>query len=89
MMSKCLLPRDTQQCKYLPRLFMTSALCKYVDYSFRFVGMGIIHTAKRYIVDELHEKLVNRMTFEKGRDVTQREHQQVFSVTSCILFVEL
>lgn len=39
--------------------------------------MGIIHTAKRYIVDELHEKLVNRMEFEKQRDITEREKQQV------------
>lgn len=39
--------------------------------------MGIIHTAKRFIVEELHEKLVNRMTFERARDLTERENQQV------------
>ncbi|XP_037036644.1 nuclear factor NF-kappa-B p110 subunit isoform X3 [Bradysia coprophila] len=48
-------------------------------YTAVFVGMGIIHTAKRFIVEELHEKLVRRTTFEKGREITERENQQLLT----------
>lgn len=51
--------------------------------------MGIIHTAKRYIVEELHEKLVNRMTFKMARDITERENQQVCEVQRYIMFHSL
>lgn len=46
----------------------------------RFSGMGIIQAVKEKIVGELHEKLVKRMEFEKGRDVTERENQQVCNI---------
>lgn len=46
-------------------------------YSIRFLGMGIINTRKKEMIDELREKLEDRIKFEKGRDITEREYQQV------------
>lgn len=39
--------------------------------------MGIIHTAKKFIVDELHEKLLERNRFLSGRDATDLEKAKV------------
>lgn len=38
-----------------------------------FQGMGIIHTARRFIEDELFDKLVARTEFEYGRELNQLE----------------
>lgn len=43
----------------------------------RFQGMGIIHTAKKFIVDELYEKLLERSRFLSGRDATELERAKV------------
>lgn len=46
-------------------------------YLLRFPGMGVIQVVKRFVISEIHEKLVKRMELEKGRDITEREKQQV------------
>lgn len=45
------------------------------DYTGIFQGMGIIHTARSYIENELFQKLVHRKEFELGRDLTQLESE--------------
>lgn len=51
------------------------------EHGFRaeFPGMGIIHTAKKYIVDELHEKLMERhqMVHDRDRELTELEHERL------------
>ncbi|XP_031633420.1 nuclear factor NF-kappa-B p110 subunit-like isoform X2 [Contarinia nasturtii] len=42
-------------------------------YKATFQGMGIIHTARKHIEDELYDKLVGRAEFEKGCDLTKPE----------------
>lgn len=42
-----------------------------------FQGMGIIHTAKKYIADELLKKKVLERQIETGRELTHRENQQI------------
>lgn len=42
-------------------------------YNATFQGMGIIHTARRFIEDELYEKLVAKAEFEAGRKLTKYE----------------
>lgn len=39
--------------------------------------MGIIHTAKRYILDELYSKLQERNVFLNGRESTELENTKV------------
>lgn len=43
----------------------------------RFQGMGIIHTAKKFIIDELYEKLMEREAFLKSRSITELEKARV------------
>lgn len=42
-----------------------------------FQGMGIIHTAKKYIADELLKKKTLERQIELGRQLTHRENQQI------------
>lgn len=42
-------------------------------YKATFQGMGIIHTARRFIEDELYEKLVSKAKFEAGRELAKHE----------------
>lgn len=42
-------------------------------YNATFQGMGIIHTARRFIEDELHEKLIAKAEFEAGRKLAKYE----------------
>lgn len=42
-------------------------------YKATFQGMGIIHTARRFIEDELFEKLVSKAEFELGRQLHKHE----------------
>lgn len=39
--------------------------------------MGIIHTAKKYIIEELLEKLIERQTFLEGRSLTEFEKKKL------------
>lgn len=39
----------------------------YIRVYFRFVGMGIIHTARKYIKDELVRKIRNELLTERRR----------------------
>lgn len=39
--------------------------------------MGIIHTAKKYIADELLKKKVLEKQIELGRELTHRDNQQI------------
>lgn len=48
-------------------------------YKATFQGMGIIHTARRFIEDELYEKLVARAKFETGRELTKLEQDTLRS----------
>lgn len=45
-------------------------------YEATFQGMGIIHTARRFIEDELYEKLVAKAEFESGCKLT-RDQQEI------------
>lgn len=45
------------------------------DYTAIFQGMGIIHTARSYIENELFQKFVHRKEFELGRELTQLESE--------------
>lgn len=38
---------------------------------FSFQGMGIIHTAKKFICEELQTKLIDRIEFENNRGCTE------------------
>lgn len=44
------------------------------DYKATFQGMGIIHTARRFIEDELFEKLLTKAEFESGGELTKEHH---------------
>lgn len=48
-------------------------------YKATFQGMGIIHTARRYIEDELFEKLLARTEFQSGRKLTSSERDTLRS----------
>lgn len=43
-------------------------------YKATFQGMGIIHTARRFIEDELFEKLLAKAEFESGGALTKEQH---------------
>ncbi|XP_058466428.1 nuclear factor NF-kappa-B p110 subunit [Malaya genurostris] len=47
-----------------------------------FQGMGIIHTAKRYISDELHKKIKKQRVVEMNRELTLREEHQLEKETA-------
>lgn len=44
-------------------------------YTANFQGMGIIHTARKYIEGELFDKLKDRAEFEYGRQITAQESE--------------
>lgn len=46
-------------------------------YTANFQGMGIIHTARKYIEGELYDKLKDRAEFEYGRKITQKESDEL------------
>lgn len=46
---------------------------KLQGYTATFQGMGIIHTARKFIEDELHEKLVSHTQFYLNRELTELE----------------
>lgn len=52
----------------------------------RFQGMGIIHTAKKFIIDELYEKLMEREAFLKSRSITELEKARVSLLSFYKLF---
>lgn len=47
------------------------------DYTATFQGMGIIHTARNFIETELFQKLVAKMHFELGRNLTALEEESL------------
>uniref|UniRef100_A0A182R9F3 RHD domain-containing protein n=1 Tax=Anopheles funestus TaxID=62324 RepID=A0A182R9F3_ANOFN len=47
------------------------------SYVATFQGMGIIHTAKKFIVEELYKKLRKHRLCELNREPTEREEQQM------------
>lgn len=46
-------------------------------YQATFQGMGIIHTTRRYIEDELFEKLVAKLEFECGHALTEEQYDSL------------
>lgn len=46
-------------------------------YTAVFQGMGIIHTAKKFIIDELSDKLNRQLYFEKQRPITELEKEKL------------
>ncbi|XP_055325514.1 nuclear factor NF-kappa-B p110 subunit isoform X2 [Sitodiplosis mosellana] len=74
--SHSLVVRCGNEDKKDPHEYMVSQLH---GYKATFQGMGIIHTARRFIEDELYEKLVTRAKFEAGRELTKHEQDQLRS----------
>lgn len=46
-------------------------------YTATFQGMGIIHTARKFIEDELFDKLVSQTEFEFGRELSALEKEKL------------
>lgn len=47
-------------------------------YYAKFMNMGIIHTAKRYVIDELLKKKRHRLITELKRELTFKEDQEIY-----------
>lgn len=65
--------RENEDCKDPHDVMVSTAL----GYSAVFQGMGIIHTAKKFIVDELYEKLRDRQAFLQNRPSTELEEAKL------------
>lgn len=65
--------KDNADLKDPHDVIVTSA----TGYTAVFQGMGIIHTAKKFIIDELSDKLMRQLHFEKQRPITELEREKL------------
>lgn len=72
--SKCQLITTSQPCKFF---FFSLKLCWTINRDCSFDGLGIIHTAKKHIKEELFKKILAEQEFAKNREMTTAEKLEI------------